>query len=176
MSARQLTLAVAALALGCGPTAVDGSLSVLMDMRYEGCEVVLGGSDVTVRFVRRTDPEEPRQCLAPLRDGEDPVSCDLVLAVSARGLTFPLLQPGAALPITIDLAEQTGFGQRGALARNVLDDPRRTFLALERGRLVLQREPAAGQRVSGEFSVTFVLGTEFGSGRTLFESFEGMAR
>jgi hypothetical protein len=164
LTGRALLGLCAALALGCGPKVVDGSLSVLMDMRYETSEVVLGQSDLTVRFVRPST--------------EDGQGEDLVLAVAARGLAFPLLAPppDGVLPITIDLAEQTGFGQRGALSRNVLGDPRRTFLELERGRILLNREPVAGERVSGEFSVTFVRGTEFGSGRTLFESFEGMVR
>lgn len=162
MSGRGLAGLCAALALGCGPRAIDGSLSVLMDMRYETCEVVQGQSDLTVRFVRPSNDEG---------QGEN-----LVLAVAARGLTFPLAPPAAGEPYVIDLAEQTSSGQRGALARNVLDDPRRTFLALERGRLLFSREPVAGQRIWGEFSVTFVRGTEFGAGRTLFESFEGMVR
>ena len=158
-------LAACALGLaGCGPRSVQGSLSVLMDMTYESVDIVLGGSDVTVRFVRPVDPENP--------DGGE----DLVLAVSARGLTIPF-PPGAGSPgIRFDLAEDFGSGQRGSLARNVLDDPRRTFPRMERGYLAFSNLPAAGQRTSGDFAVTFVLGQEFGDGRTLFESFGGMVR
>lgn len=152
------------LLLACGPRSVQGSLSVLMDMTYKSVDVVLGQSDVTVRFVRPVDEENPA-------GGED-----LVLAVSARGLTLPFPADAGTPGIRFDLAEELGFGQRGSLARNVLGDPRQTFPQIQRGHLAFTSLPAAGQPTSGDFAVTFVLGQELGNGRTLFDSFQGTVR
>ena len=152
---------LALVLLACGPRSVQGSLSVLMDMRYEAVEVVMGSSDVTVRYTRpSTDTGQ----------GED-----LVLAVSARGLRLPFASD-AGTPIVIDLAEDIGGVQRGALARNVLNDPRQTFPALQRGNLTFDAIPVVDRQVSGDFAVTFVLGEEFGDGRTLYDNFLGKVR
>jgi hypothetical protein len=149
------------LVLACGPKTVQGSLSVLMDMSYQTTDVVMGTSDVTVRFTRPSND-----------DGEGE---DVVLAVSARGLTLPY-PADAGTPIRLDLAEALGSGQRGALSRNVLNDPRNTFPEIERGQMVFYDIPAVGQTARGDFSVTFVLGQEFGNGRTLYDSFQGKVR
>jgi len=148
--------------LACGPRSVQGSLSVLMDMRYQAVEVVMGASDLTVRYTKPSTESG---------QGED-----LVLAVSARGLRFPF-PPDSGTPIVIDLAEDLGGGvQRGALARNVLNDPRQTFPAMQRGQLRFNNIPRLEQQASGDFAVTFVLGEEFGDGRTLFDNFQGKVR
>ena len=153
----------------CGPPSLQGSLSVLMDMRYEGVEVVMGRSDLTVRYVKPTNAgDDVQYCLDP--DPPVSIGCDLVLAVSARGLQLPFPDDARA-PITFDLAEDFGAGQRGALARNVLNDPRQTFPAMERGHLTFNSVPVVGQRTNGDFAVTFILGEEFGNGRTLFDNF-----
>lgn len=143
-------------ASACGPPSLEGSLTELMDLRYRSVEVGasdLGGSNpqVTVKF------------LTPQGEGEN-----IVLEVTARirGLT---LEPH----VSVDLVELLYGTQRGRITRNVLDDPRRTFPALERGRLVLDRVPEQNLRVKGEFSVTFIQGIEFANGRTVFASFEG---
>lgn len=146
----------------CGPPSIKGSLSVLMDMRYQAMEVVLGSSDVTVRYTKPSNDQG---------QGED-----LVLAVSARGLRLPFAPDAGNPGLTFDLAEDIGSGQRGALARNVLNDPNQTFPALERGHLTFANVPQAGQTTSGDFAVTFVLGQEFGDGRTLYDNFQGKVR
>jgi hypothetical protein len=155
-----LLLAVLVL-LACGPRTVQGSLSVLMDMRYETIDIVMRGSDVTVRYVKPSNESG---------QGED-----LVLAVSARGLQLPF-PADAGLPITLDLAEDIGAGQRGALARNVLNDPNQTFPAIDRGHMTFNNIPVLGQQTSGDFAVTFVLGEQFGDGRTLYDNFQGKVR
>lgn len=147
--------------LACGPRSVQGSLSVLMDMRYQSVEVVMGSSDLTVRYTKPSTDDNR---------GED-----LVLAVSARGLRLPFAAD-AGYPLTIDLAEDIGGVQRGALARNVLNDPRQTFPAMERGHLTFNGLPVVDRQASGDFAVTFVLGEEFGDGRTLYDNFQGKVR
>ena len=153
---------VALVLMACGPRSVQGSLSVLMDMRYQSVDIVLGSSDVTVRYVKPSNEEGA---------GED-----LVLAVSARGLTLPFPADAGTPGLTFDLAEPLGSGQRGALARNVLNDPRQTFPEILRGHLAFQNVPAVGERTAGDFAITFVLGEEFGNGRTLFDTFQGTVR
>jgi hypothetical protein len=158
-----LLLGLVALLPACGGKSVKGSLSVLMDMTYRDIDIVLGSSDATVRFTRPP--------------GEDGLGEDLVLAVSARALRLPFAPDAGTPGLSFDLAEDIGGGvQRGSLARNVLNDPRRTFPAILRGHLNFVNVPAAGQPTAGDFSVTFVLGEEFGDGRTLFDSFQGMVR
>lgn len=149
------------LLLACGPRSVKGSLSVLMDMTYENVDIVMGSSDITVRFIRPSN-----------EDGEGE---DLALAVSTRGLTLPF-PDDAGTPLTFDLAEPLGSGQRGALARNVLNDPRNTFPQIDRGHVTFNNIPRVGEGTSGDFAVTFVLGEEFGNGRTLYDSFQGEVR
>lgn len=155
--------------LACGPRSVQGSLSVLMDMRYTSEEVVMGSSELTVRYVRPTTKVGEEISTDPN------VGQDLVLAVSARGLRLPFAAD-AGTPIVIDLAEDIGGVQRGALARNVIDDPRQTFPAMERGHLTFNSLPVVGGRTSGDFAVTFVLGEEFGDGRTLYDNFQEKVR
>ncbi|HEY8210286.1 MAG TPA: hypothetical protein VIG99_22535 [Myxococcaceae bacterium] len=147
--------------LACGPPSVKGSLSVLMDMRYQTIDIVMLGSDVTVRYVKPSNENG---------QGED-----LVLAVSTRGLRLPFAAD-AGVPLTFDLAEDIGAGQRGALARNVANDLNKTFPLIERGQMTFNNVPVLGQQTSGDFAVTFVLGEEFGDGRTLYDNFQGKVR
>lgn len=148
-------LALATLA-GCGkPGApkhqLEGSLSVLMDLSYDDAEVQLSSTELAVRFIRNNDGTEN----TPLRVG-----------VSLEGTSY---EAGH----TMDLAETTPSGsQRGSVTRNVLDDPRRTFPALGRGKLTFHRSPVPGEQTSGDLSLTFSNGTELASGRTVFGTFE----
>ncbi len=147
-------LAVAVLA-ACGapkgpPHRLEGSLSVLMDLRYDLAQIDLSNQDVAVRFVRKRS------------EGEDVV---LKVTASLLGTAVDANEP-------IDLAEQTPAGaQRGTLSRNVFDDPRRELPALERGRLLFKSSVVPGANVAGEVSATFENGTHFASGRTVFGSF-----
>ena len=137
----------------CGSPELEGSLRELLDLHYQSAQVNESGDEVAVRFY------------TPRGAGQD-----LVLAVSANlgGLD---LKPGQK----IQLAELDPDGnQRGTVTRNVLNDPRRTFPALEYGQLILNQLPGnSGQDVSGSFSVTFAPGIDFACGRTVFGSFKG---
>lgn len=144
-------MAAATAIAGCRPTELEGSLSVLVNLEYREARVALTPEAVTVNFVR------------PQGEGEN-----IVLQVTAR-LDGVSLESGTALDLAEMLDEDT---QRGVIARNVLDDPRRSFPALERGRLQFNRVPAPGERVAGAFSSTFAQCTEFACGRTVFGDFE----
>lgn len=149
MSLRRATIAAVALAGACGPQQLEGSLSTLMDLKYQRMTASSSSDEMVVRFSR------------PQGSGED-----LVLQVSAKRTG---LAPEALL---FDLAEVTPQGtQRGALSRNVLNDPHRTFPSLLRGRLQFNRPLTVGQGVTGSFSVTFAEGTVYAAGRTVYGNF-----
>jgi hypothetical protein len=79
--------------------------------------------------------------------------------------------------LDINLAEALADGsQRGSVGRSVLDEPVRPFPQLVRGNLFVRSLPRnTGDRVSGEFNVTFTNGTDVYSGRTIFSRFEATA-
>ncbi|MFZ5468627.1 MAG: hypothetical protein ACOZIN_04240 [Myxococcota bacterium] len=130
---------------------LEGSLTVMMDLGYDEAQVDLTTNEVAVRFVR-----------------DQGAGQDTVLKVAAD-LLGAVVEAGASL----DLAEISPSGaQRGSVSRDVLDDPRRDFPPLVRGRLLFNRSPISGERVPGEFNVTFENGTEVASGRTAFGTFE----
>lgn len=143
-------------ALGCGtrdlPYRLEGSLSVLIDLRYQKTYLDLSPEELAVRFV------------TPQGEGEDTV---LKVTASLLGAAVEAEDP-------IDLAEDTPEGkQRGVVSRNVLaDESNRSFPRLERGRLVFLRAPVSGSKVPGEVSVTFANGNQLASGRTLYGSFQ----
>lgn len=146
-----LVPALLACAAGCGGThTVEGSLGEVMELQYATVELAQSPNLLAVNFVR------------PQGTGKD-----TVLQVSARleGLT---LKPG----VPVDLAEVVASAPRGAVARNVFNDPRTGFPSVERGALTLDALPEQGKRVRGDFSVTFVNGTTFANGRTAFATFE----
>ncbi|QSQ10675.1 hypothetical protein JY572_19700 [Myxococcus landrumensis] len=154
------TLALTALAAGlcaCGEEGgtLEGSVSPLLDLRYRRAEAVLAEGELSINFV------------TPQGSG-----VNTVLKVSAR--VGDMIPEGYTGGLDINLAEDLGGGaQRGAIGRAVLDEPARAFPQLERGSLVVDRLPTAqGQRVSGDFHVTFVNGIDIYSGRTIFGSFE----
>jgi hypothetical protein len=139
----------------CGPSKgpahkLEGSLSTVMDLGYDKAMIDSSTDTVAVKFLR-------------VKDGEN-----VVLRISAS-----LSGASADANVPLDLAEVTPLGpQRGSVSRNVLDDPRQTFPSLERGRLLFLASIRPGERVRGEFNVTFANGTEFASGRTAFGDFD----
>jgi hypothetical protein len=152
---------VALPAAGCGPVqktapipqyGLEGSLSVMMGLRYDVAHLDITTNDLAVRFARKQG------------EGED-----TVLKVTAAIADLELVAHG-----TIDLAEAGPSGaQRGGVSRDVLDDPRRLFPKLLRGRIIFDRVPESlGPNVKGDLSVLFENGTEFASGRTVFGTFE----
>lgn len=158
-TARALVLVPLLAALGAckaseGGT-LEGSVSPLLDLSYEWAEARLAEGELSVSF------------LSPQGSG-----ADTVLKVSAQ--VGDLVQEGHAGAFTVNLAEAlAGGAQRGAIGRSVLDEPVRPFPQLRLGTLTVDPLPGeTGQRVSGEFHVTFENGTDLYSGRTIFGSFE----
>jgi hypothetical protein len=142
-----------AMALGlcaCGPPSLSGSLTEILDLHYKSSEVQLDSTSVSVRFV------------SPQGGGENVV---LKVAGSLVGTT---LTPPAMLDLAADAPDGN---QRGQVSRNVLGDPRTTFPPLAHGFLHLLTTPVQGQQVTGDFSITFVEGSDVANGRTAFGSF-----
>ncbi|MBI3181901.1 MAG: hypothetical protein HYZ28_07130 [Myxococcales bacterium] len=155
-SAGLVTAGVCFAALGCGPQdgpkyRLEGSLGVLLDLRYDFAQVEMSIEQVAVVFARNRE------------EGQD----------TAMKVTANLLGAAVEADSPLDLAEITPSGaQRGVISRNVFEDPRKTFPKLQRGRLVFRRSPISGETVPGEVSFTFENGTDLASGRTVFGKFE----
>ncbi len=151
-----LPLLAALCACGDGDKTLEGSVSPLLDLRYERAEALLAEGELSVSFV------------TPQGSG-----VDTKLKVSAQ-VADMLPEEVYTGPLTVDLAEVLeGGAQRGAIGRSVLDEPVRTFPQLRLGTLFVDAMPLEqGQRITGEFNVTFENGTDVYSGRTIFGSFE----
>jgi hypothetical protein len=158
MAARAFVLGAALLASsGCSSEGgeLEGSVSPLVDLRYERVEAQWSPGELAINFV------------TPQGSG-----VNTKLKVSA--FVGDMIPEGYTGPLTIDLAEVLeGGAQRGTIGRSVLDEPARAFPQLEVGKLIVDGTPVtAGSRITGDFHVTFVNGTDVFSGRTIFGSFE----
>jgi len=156
--ARALVLGAMLLASsGCSSEggALEGSVTPLLDLRYERVEAQWSPGELAISFV------------TPQGSG-----INTQLKVSAT--VGDMIPEGYVGPLQINLAEVLkGGAQRGTLGRSVLEEPARTFPPLEVGRLNVDGTPVtAGSRITGDFHVTFVNGTHVFSGRTIFGSFE----
>jgi hypothetical protein len=169
-------LVVVLLGAACGPRpgeptpprfVLEGSLGQLMNLGYDEARIRLTTDTMSVDFVRTR----------PLGDSTLPdggmvmagASEDFVLQVG-----YLLLGDTAPNNQRIDLTFLDANGaSRTTLARNVLNDPRRTFPPLRVGSLFLDRlpDPTAMNTVNGEFNLTFEDGIEVASGRTVFGRF-----
>ncbi len=150
-----LVLCLAFAGAGCGDTALDGSLTEVVDLSYQRVEVVRAGDELAVNFV------------FPQGAGED-----VVLRVSAYVLGTRM-NPREPL----DLTGEDPLGRvRGRVARSVQGDPLTTFPPLQRGSLTFRQELREGAVVDGNLNLTFENGTHAASGRTVFGRFEARVR
>lgn len=161
----------ALLLIGCESPQVDGSLGELIDLRYQETRITFNPPlDFTVPLEERLLPTRAVavRYVTPQGDGEN-----VIWQVTARlgGLDYGVEW---AVGTEVDLAEYWGSSQRGQVSRNVLDEPGRTYPPLERGTFLLAHIPTEGQPVRGRFSVTFENGTDFASGRTVFQDFQAV--
>ncbi len=156
MSPRILpALCLLGLMTGCGEgPRLEGSVTALLDLRYQTAEAQADEDEASVRFI------------TVLEAGEN-----TILKVAAR-LDELTLTPG----VKIDLAELLGdtpeAPQRGVVSRSVLNEPQREFPRLLRGGLTFDQALTPQAKVTGDFHVTFVNGTDVYSGRTIFGRFE----
>lgn len=144
---------------GCGEgPRLEGSVTPLLDLRYERSEALADEVEASVRFITAQGSGE-----------------NTVLKVTAR-LEDLQLTPDQP----INLAELLGDEddpeeerpQRGTVSRSVLDEPARDFPRITRGTLTFEKAITPGATVPGNFHVTFVNGTDVYSGRTVFGRFE----
>ncbi|MDC0713752.1 hypothetical protein POL68_35120 [Stigmatella sp. ncwal1] len=150
-----LTALLAGLLTACGEgTRLEGSVTPLLDLRYERAEAQGTEDELSVRFI------------TPQGTGENTV---LKVTAKRENLTFA---PGTPIDLTETLGPPPSDVQRGEVSRSVLDEPTRGFPRIARGTLTFQKALQPGAKVSGDFHVTFVQGTDVYSGRTLFGHFE----
>ena len=156
MSPRILpALCLLGLMAGCGEgPRLEGSVTALLDLRYQTAEAQADEDEASVRFLTVQGAGE-----------------NTILKVAAR-LDALTLTPG----VKIDLAELLGdtpdAPQRGVVSRSVLDEPQREFPRILRGGLTFDQALTPQAEVTGDFHVTFVNGTDVYSGRTIFGRFE----
>lgn len=175
---RALQLACLALfGVACGPRpgeptpprfVLEGSLGQLMNLGYDEARIrFVPESSLSLDFVRTRplgDSTLPDGGMVMAGASEDFV---LQLGYDLQGDTPPDNQ-------RIDLTFLDSNGQpRTTLARNVLNDPRRSFPPLRVGSLFFDRAPnnETMNTVNGEFNLTFENGIEVASGRTVFGRF-----
>lgn len=140
-------------ACGQGPH-LEGSVTSLLDLSYETAEAQASEEEATVRFITLQGAGE-----------------NTILKVAAR-LDELTLTPGMKIDLAELLGETPESPQRGEVSRSVLDEPQREFPRLLRGGLTFDQALTPQSKVSGEFHVTFVNGTDVYSGRTIFGRFE----
>jgi hypothetical protein len=148
-------LLLTGLLTGCGEGPhIEGSLTPLLNLRYDKSEAVADANEASVRFF--TQQEE----------GEN-----TILKVTAR-LDSLEFKPGQEVNLAELLGAAEDSPQRGSVSRSVLKEPERDFPRIFIGGLTFDKAPDPGATVPGSFHVTFVNGTHVYSGRTLFGRFE----
>jgi hypothetical protein len=166
-----IAAAVVGVALACGPTTVQGSLSEILDLTYHDIKLGFAGDEIALRYTR------------PRGTGED-----TVLEVSEKldgllvrtGDYVNLAEPLPAFALADAGVPDGGLlpdgglfdEQRGLVTRDVFNDPRKTFPLISDGFMVLYDVPRDGGTVKGSFSVTFQRCVDFGCGRTVFGDFK----
>lgn len=139
---------------GCGngnAHELEGSLSVIVGLKYDSAELVQSQDELSLRFIQKREA------------GED----------TPFKLTYNLSGTAVQNKVELDLAEERPQGgPRTSIARDVLDDPRSTFPAIERGGITFDTLPEPGGKVTGELWMTFTRCTQFACGRTVFGNFE----
>jgi hypothetical protein len=139
----------------CGPGPHhEGSVTSLLDLRYETAEAQANEEEASVRFITVQGAGE-----------------NTILKVAAR-LDDLTLTPGVKIDLAEVLGDTPDSPQRGAVSRSVLDEPQREFPRLLRGGLTFDKALTPQSKVTGDFHVTFVNGTDVYSGRTIFGRFE----
>jgi len=154
--------------LACGPQSIQGSLSTLLDLDYSSVQVAYTGGSVDGGVM--ANGEVAVSFLEPSGKSENAV---LIVTEDLTGLQ---VAPNGVVDLT--LVPPSGVGQRGVVTRDVANDPRTTFPALQIGSMRLNSTPipGSGNSVSGAFNVTFALCPDFACGYTAFASFSGQVQ
>jgi len=161
-------LGCALVLLCCGPQEVQGSLSTLLNLQYSNAQVAYTGGSVDGGVMK--NGQVALSFLEPSGKSENAV---LIVTEDLTGLQ---VDPGGSVDLT--LVPPSGVGQRGVVTRDVANDPRTTFPALQIGRMALNATPVpgSGASVSGSFNVTFALCADFACGYTAFASFSAQVQ
>jgi hypothetical protein len=158
----------AVVLLCCGPQQIQGSLSALLNLQYSSVQIGYTGGSVDGGVM--TNGQVSLRFLQPSGASQNAV---LIVTEDLSGLR---VSPGGS----VDLTEvpPSGVGQRGVVTRDVENDPRTTFPALQVGRMELDGTPVPGSGASmgGEFNVTFALCADFACGYTAYDTFKGQVQ
>ncbi|MFT3841186.1 MAG: hypothetical protein QM723_29610 [Myxococcaceae bacterium] len=159
MIRRALSIAALFFACGCGnpdgaKNVLEGSLSVVMDLGWDRCNIEITQDDVAVTLIRVKGQLQ-----------------DVTLKVD-----YSLLGQTLNTPSTVDLAEIRAdtMKPRGQVSRQTQGDPRTSFPDIVMGQLVFFDNIKAGAHVHGQFNARFADGIEFANGRTVYGPFDAV--
>ncbi len=148
---------------------LEGSATQLYDFGYDEARILVTDTDIALLFVRT------RALQSVLPDGG---FIDTEMTGMSEDypikITYSLWGEEHPLKRRVNLAEVTNDeakNPRAVVSRDVLNDPRKKYPKIQIGTMILNNSLAPGNRVSGDFNVTFTNGTETASGRTVFGSF-----
>ena len=154
--------------LCCGPKQVQGSLSTLLNLDYSSVQVAYTGGSVDGGIMK--NGQVAVSFLEPSGKSQNAV---LVVTEDLSGL-----QVAPTGKVDLTQVPPSGIGQRGVVTRDVTNDPRTTFPALQIGTMELNGTPVpgSGASLSGAFNVTFALCADFACGYTAFASFSAQVQ
>jgi len=142
---------VALCAAGCGgPNSLGGSASDLFPLAVSFTDVRTNSEAVQVSYYANRGTE-----------------IDLVIRLTV-GVSDLQLHKGIKIPLQ---GELTPGHPRTTVVHLAAGEPERVFPAVSRGDLTLSELGDVGEPTRGDFSVSFVTGTEYGAGRSLYGNF-----
>jgi hypothetical protein len=139
---------------GCGDSTLAGSVSALFAL------------DVSAEVVQRNSEAFQVTYLH-----NQPTAVDIVaqIGLALSGIAF---QPGA----NVDLSGEYAPGHPRCVVTHHADgEPERALPAVSKGSMHLGSGGDVGEQTSGDFSIAFVNDGSYGSGRTIYGSFGGVA-
>ncbi|MGI5864239.1 MAG: hypothetical protein ACOX6T_19585 [Myxococcales bacterium] len=137
------------VALGCADgNSLDGSIGEAFDLSFSTVEIRRSATAFQVTYLQ----SEGREVIARI-------------TVATAGIDL-------AKPVEL-CGEYAPGHPRTTVSRAVDGEPLLVLPPVKAGRLELDRQPEAGQVVSGSFSIAFAEGGDIGAGRTLSGRFEG---
>jgi hypothetical protein len=148
-----VVLSVCLLA-GCGDTTLAGSVSALFPLDVSAEVVQVNGEAFQVTY---------------LHNRATAVDIVAQIGLATSGLAF---QPGASIDLSGDY---TPGHPRCTVTHHADGEPERTLPLVSKGSLHLGSGGQVGQQTSGDFSIAFVIDGSYGSGRTIYGSFGGVA-
>jgi hypothetical protein len=147
-------LAVGSMLPGCGDDTLAGSVSALFSLEVSAEAIQVNDEAFQVTYLQN-----------------EPTAVDIVASIglSTAGIAFV---PGATIDLTGDYAPGH---PRCTIVHHAANEPEMDLPDISKGTMHLGSGGQVNTQTSGSFSVAFVADGSYGSGRTLYGSFSGLA-